>query len=217
MKEFESSGYSYLEFGLPEFLEQNILKALMGDEFLSRIQNGHDVVGIFMSDSIMCLSLEKRLHFFQVLTLFQQRDGIVFTPGRDRIGFIWIAMWSDWIRKKRQYNKFSSRANFMSQCFRNCSMRNESNVSCPTDIYCTNYLFRISYQISFVWMSLCIKETSFQQFHSLFSFFRIRDTRSFEDNYFSQNNNLDIFRKCGKWLTFPFCVVLIGYLIGKLK
>ena len=65
--------------GFPEFLEQNILKSLVGDELFPRVEDGHHVVGILVLRSVMGLGLQERLHFDQVLTVLQQGDGVIFT------------------------------------------------------------------------------------------------------------------------------------------
>ena len=56
----------------------------MSHELLPGVQDGHDVVGVLVLEPIVRLGLEERLHLGQVLTLLQQRDGVVLTPERKK-------------------------------------------------------------------------------------------------------------------------------------
>lgn len=56
----------------------------MGDELLPGVEDGHDVVGVLVPESVVRLGLQKGLHLVEVLALLQQRDGVGLAPGSPR-------------------------------------------------------------------------------------------------------------------------------------
>ena len=54
---------SYRQIDFAKLLEQDILEAFVSHELLARVQNGDDVVGIFVRQAIVCFRLQKSLDF----------------------------------------------------------------------------------------------------------------------------------------------------------
>ena len=71
---------SYRLVCLSKLFEQDVLEPFVSNKLFPWIQDGHDVISIFMLGTIMSSGFKKQLNLIKVLTLLQQGDCIILTP-----------------------------------------------------------------------------------------------------------------------------------------